>query len=163
MRFLAVLSVGSTVALGTSTNPIRISSRTNSCKAYPGTSSWPNVDQWNSLNETLGGQLIKPLTPAGVCHKDQPNYDEARCLELGGEQAGGDGPGLWRSYDWHAEDPVSVEWDNWMNWTCLPSPEAPCTGDGYPAYVVNATTAEHVQAGVNFGTCGRYSTSQSMR
>jgi hypothetical protein len=42
-------------------------------------------------------------------------------------------------------------WDNFANWTCLPDPNAPCTGKGYPAYVINATTTEHVKAGVDFG------------
>jgi hypothetical protein len=42
-------------------------------------------------------------------------------------------------------------WDNWANFTCFPDPELPCGVGGYPAYVVNATTAEHVKAGVDFG------------
>ena len=62
----------------------------------------------------------------------------------------------WSSYAWHAEDPVSVMWNNWANFTCLPDPEMPCGGvGGYPAYVVNATRAEHVKAGVDFGEAHR--------
>lgn len=127
------------------------SSSTSSCKTYPNTPSWPSQSQWSSLNDTLQGRLIKPVPPGGVCHPEQPNYDEATCREIAGESEGGEGPGLWRSYDWHAEDPVSMQYDNWANWTCLPDVDAPCSGQGYPAYVVNASTVEHVQAGVNFG------------
>ena len=115
------------------------------CKAFPGTKSWPPKQEWEKLNETTKGRLIKPVAPGGICHKGQPNYDadEAACLKLQKEQ--------WPSYDWHADDPVSVMWDNLANYTCLPDPKAPCTLQGYPAYVVNATTVEHVKAGVNFG------------
>lgn len=113
-----------------------------SCKAFPGTDSWPSSKTWSKLNETLDGQLIKPLAPGGVCHKGQPNFDEQECPASKKD---------WTSYDWHAENPVSVMWDNWANYTCLPDPKAPCSVKGYPAYVINATTAEHVKAGIDFG------------
>jgi hypothetical protein len=46
---------------------------------------------------------------------------------------------------------VSVMGDVWANWTCLPDPDLPCSASGYPSYVVNASTAEHVKAGIDFG------------
>ena len=49
-------------------------------------------------------------------------------------------------------DPVSTLWNNWNNDTCLPDPKLPCSDDGYPSLVVNATTARHVQLAVDFGT-----------
>ena len=36
------------------------------------------------------------------------------------------------------------------NDSCLPDPKYPCTGEGFSIYVVKATSAEHVAAGVNF-------------
>lgn len=114
----------------------------NTCKAYPGTPSWPSRQTWSQLNETLQGRLIKPLPPAGVCHKEQPNYDEEQCATLAQD---------WATYQWHADDPVSTMWENWSNSTCLPDPEKPCSGDGYPAYVVNATSPADVKAGIDFG------------
>lgn len=114
-----------------------------SCKAFPGTDSWPSHKAWSKLNETTDGRLIKPVAPAGVCHEDQPNYDEEDCNKLQEEE--------WPSYDWHADNPVSVMWQNFANFTCLPDPKAPCSLRGYPAYVVNATTADHVKAAVDFG------------
>ena len=122
-------------------SPEHASSR--QCKAFPGSSSWPSPKKWMALNETLGGQLIKPVPPGGVCHRDAPNYDKAECPSV---QKG------WETYDFHAADPVSSMWDNWSNYTCLPDlPNATCTGNGYPSYVINATTPKHVQQGVNFG------------
>ena len=112
------------------------------CRAYPGTPSWPSKQTWSQLNETLEGRLIKPAPPAGICHKGQPNYDEKLCATL---------PQDWATYQWHADDPVSLMWENWSDFACLPDPKKPCSGDAYPAYVVNATSAEDVKAGVDFG------------
>jgi hypothetical protein len=38
---------------------------------------WPSESDWNSLNSTLQGSLVRARPPAYVCH--QPNYDEAQC------------------------------------------------------------------------------------
>lgn len=119
------------------------------CKAFPNTPSWPSTDLWNQLNGTVDGRLLQPALPGGVCHPEQPNFDEEGCQEVGAN--GEAGKGLWSSYDWHAADPLSVQWDSWSNWTCLPRVDAPCSGSAYPAYVVNASTAEHVASAVNFG------------
>ena len=114
------------------------------CKAYPGTPSWPSADSWSRFNDTVEGRLIRPLPPAATCHQGQPNYDPEACKTLQQD---------WKTYQWHAENEVSVMWDNWANFTCLPDPEKPCSGDAYPAYVVNATKSEDVKAGVDFGKC----------
>jgi hypothetical protein len=42
-------------------------------------------------------------------------------------------------------------WNQWTNDSCLPQEGAPCSGDGYPTFVINATTARYVQQGVKFG------------
>lgn len=115
----------------------------SNCKASPGSPAWPSAAAWATLNETLGGQLITPAPPGGVCHRGAPNYDADACPAV---REG------WKTYAFHAADPVSTMWDNWNNYTCLPSPaNGTCSGHGYPAFVVNATSAEHVQEGVNFG------------
>lgn len=113
-----------------------------SCKAYPGSLDWPSTSAWDKLNDDLGGKLLKPSLPGAVCHPEQPNYDPGECNAV---QAG------WVTFDFHLEDPISTMWDNWNNETCLPNPDYPCTPDGYPAYVVNASTAEHVKISVDFG------------
>lgn len=119
------------------------------CKAFPGGSSWPSADQWAQLNRTLEGHLLRPRLPGGVCHLGEPNFDEVLCEKVG---AGGEFmQGLWGSYEWHAEDPLSMPWNNWANWTCLPDQQAPCSRDGYPAYVVNASSAKQVAIGLQFG------------
>ncbi|KAI1748161.1 hypothetical protein F4782DRAFT_518409 [Xylaria castorea] len=42
-------------------------------------------------------------------------------------------------------------WQQFNNGTCLVDPSTPCSGAGYPAYVVNATTAMDVKLSFDFG------------
>jgi hypothetical protein len=42
-------------------------------------------------------------------------------------------------------------WQQFNYDTCPIEPEAPCSGSGYPAYVINATTAMDVKKGIDFG------------
>jgi hypothetical protein len=60
-------------------------------------------------------------------------------------------PLKWSTYEFHAADPVSVDWNQWTNDTCLPWSGYHCSGDGYPKVVLNASTAAHIKAGVDFG------------
>lgn len=109
------------------------------CKAVPGTPSWPAADDWNVLNRTLAGRLLKPPPTAAVCHPDQPTFN----LDTSNDTN-------WTSANTYAEDPLGIINPNWSNDSCLPLPELPCSGKGYPVYVVNASCAEHVAVAVNF-------------
>ncbi|KAG5662014.1 hypothetical protein KAF25_004253 [Fusarium avenaceum] len=112
-----------------------------SCKAYPGTSDWPSHNTWSRFNDTLGGKLLAPTPPGAVCHKDWPTYNKDTCSNVAT---------AWKKYDLHTEDPVSLIYDQFSNWTCLPDADFPCSGSGYPAYVVNATKPEHIKIGIDF-------------
>lgn len=114
----------------------------SSCKAVPGTPDWPSPQDWARLNESLAGRLLQPPPPGAVCHPGQATYDAAQCAAV---------RTAWKTYEFHAADPVSVDWNQWANDTCLPQEGAPCSGQGYPLFVVNATEASHVQLGVQFG------------
>ncbi|KAM7209625.1 FAD-binding domain containing protein [Naviculisporaceae sp. PSN 640] len=111
------------------------------CKAVPGSPDWPSPETWQLLNETTGGRLFAPTPPGAACHPGQASYNAAECRRV---QLG------WSTYEFHGEDPVSVDWNQWNNDTCLPVPGLPCSPKGYPAFVLNATTPEHVKAGVDF-------------
>jgi hypothetical protein len=118
-----------------------LASASGHCKAIPGTSSWPCAADWQSLNHTVGGRLLKPSPPASVCHPDWPNYNAAACLALQPKLTDG---------GFFADDPLSGDFPNWNNDSCLASPQDPCSGEGFPVYVVNASTPQHVAAGINF-------------
>ncbi len=112
------------------------------CKAVPGTSEWPSTATWARLNVSTGGRLLRPAPPGAICHPGQPTYDAAACPSV---LAG------WSEYAFHAADPVSVDWEQYTNDSCFPQPDHPCSDQGYPVYVINATSAEHVRLGVEFG------------
>lgn len=116
------------------------------CKAYPGTVDWPSSKSWHHFNKTLDGQLLSPTPPGAVCHDDQPFYDADQCPKVNQ---------TWTVFEFHTENPVSVFGDQFANYTCLPDPQTPCSSKGYPPFVVNATTAQHVKLGVDFGMSRR--------
>jgi hypothetical protein len=115
---------------------------TSSCKSIPGSESWPSLAEWAQLNETTGGQLLQPSPPGAVCHSSDPLYDATLCASV--QEA-------WSNEFFHQQNPISAEWNNWTNDTCLPIDGLPCSSEGYPRYVINATTSKHVKAGVDFG------------
>ncbi|PVH70851.1 hypothetical protein DL98DRAFT_436236 [Cadophora sp. DSE1049] len=76
----------------------------------PTVSCWPSETDWNSLNQTLSGRLIRTVAPASVCYPSEPNYDEAACDTV---LAG------WSKSSFHSADPASVA-SGWSNNTCNP-------------------------------------------
>ncbi|RDA88391.1 hypothetical protein CP532_5580 [Ophiocordyceps camponoti-leonardi (nom. inval.)] len=125
--------LGLATAAATATKPL--------CKAFPGDRSWPSKDAWNCLNDSLRGRLLTPAPPGAVCHSDKPTYDAAQCPNV---------QRLWTNFEFHAQNPVSVLWNMWTGFDCLPDPKGPCTGRGYPAHVVNASETAHVKLAVDF-------------
>jgi hypothetical protein len=113
-----------------------------SCKAVPGTPGWPSPQDWAGLNESLAGRLLQPPPPGAVCHPGQPSYNATECPAV--REA-------WSTYEFHQADPISMDWNQWTNDSCLPTEGAPCSPRGYPVFVVNATEARHVQLSVRFG------------
>ncbi|KAH8152823.1 uncharacterized protein LAJ45_03049 [Morchella importuna] len=125
---------------------ISTASAASTCKSYPNTPSWPSRAKWDSLNSTVSGRLIAAIPPAASCHKKFKNtstYDPVKCELVTAN---------WGEQDSSFNHPVGVLWDFWTNITCLPTtnPEERCSLGTYPEYVINATTVEDVQAGVNF-------------
>lgn len=112
------------------------------CKVVPGDAAWPCLDTWAQLNASVDGRLLRPAPPGAVCHPDHRAYNATQCPRL---------QSAWMTHQFHAEHPISNMWNNWNGDCCLPNASMPCTGTGYPVYVINATTAAHVQAGVRFG------------
>ena len=111
-----------------------------SCKSTPNDPSWPTIDRWNHLNESLYGRLLHPAPPALACHSSDP-ADEALCADI---------KTAWNTFPFHQNNPVSTAWNNINNDSCLPDAAAPCSDEGYPAYVVNASSAYDVKLAIDF-------------
>ena len=52
-----------------------------SCKNYPGYDGWLSSTQWDALNVSLGGTLLKGIPPAAACY--QGAYQDAtKCANV---------------------------------------------------------------------------------
>lgn len=49
------------------------------CYPLPGDEEWPSIDDWDQLNATTNGRLIRGTPLAASCFT--PNLDEAACNE----------------------------------------------------------------------------------
>jgi hypothetical protein len=116
-------------------------SDSRSCKAVPGEPNWPSEAEWGALNSTVGGRLLEPGPPAAVCHTHRPEYNVEECAALNKG---------FKDSDWHASNPTSNMWQNWNNYSCMPTANAPCSTGGFPIYVVPVKDANDVKAAVDF-------------
>lgn len=81
-------SLASTLGLyATVTATVSASSNSSLCKCLPSDSCWPLDEAWDSLNATVGGNLIKTVPLARTCH--DPNFNNGTCSTL---QAGWEDP-----------------------------------------------------------------------
>ncbi|RDL34461.1 FAD binding-containing protein [Venustampulla echinocandica] len=139
------------IAFGNRPTPLMIFSNgtnTTTCKTYPGDINWPSLSIWNEFNKTLGGALIKSISPVSVCYRGV-DYNAAKCAYVRENYA---------NSTFETDDPAAPV-APWVEGNTCPLPPASgnasytnssCTSAGYPAYVVNATTVKHIQLAVNF-------------
>lgn len=113
------------------------------CKAAPGSDAWPADEDWEALEEFMGGALLKPAPPAAVCYEDHELHDEDACRDIR-LNAG--------SSRFFINDPVTVltSWPQGDSCPLNPRENQTCTQGGFPEYVVNVTEVWQVQAAVNF-------------
>ena len=117
-----------------------VQAQNRTCRSRPFDSSWPSTIQWKHLNESLSGRLLRPSPPASACHSSYPGSNET-CKNI---------KSSWSTFTFHRDNPISTAWNNMNNDSCLPNPSAPCSGVGYPAYVVNAISAKDVKLAIDF-------------
>ncbi|KAH6989512.1 hypothetical protein BKA56DRAFT_543155 [Ilyonectria sp. MPI-CAGE-AT-0026] len=118
-------------------------SQASKCRCLPGDACWPSTAVWNSLNSTVGGQLIATVPIGSPCH--DPNYDADLCAELQDE---------WSLPQLHFNSSSSVMQAYFANQSCDPflAESIPCTLGNYVSYAVKVSTAAQVAAAVNFAT-----------
>lgn len=117
-------------------------------QSCPGTEGWPSIAQWNALNHSISGRLLQPAPPGAVCYPDQPTYNATLCSLITNETSG-----LLFNVDWYSTLPSASAWPFWHNDSCLPFGSflsSPWSYEGYPIYVVNATSKHDVKKGVDF-------------
>ena len=116
------------------------------CKCGPNDACWPSKRDWDRLNSTVNGRLIKTVPIGAVCHDSydgQPTYDAAACTQL---QA------TWGIVDPHLPSSSSVMQQLWANASCDPFDprQMACEIGDYVQYAINVTTQQHVLDGLKF-------------
>lgn len=111
------------------------------CKSSPLDPSWPSEDDWISLNTTINGSLLRTVPAASACWPGEPFSSSISC-DVATDK--------WTNATWHSQQPESIDYQIYANNTCLPnhapgySAERGCSIDGFPQYIVNATSEDHV-------------------
>ncbi|CEL09795.1 hypothetical protein ASPCAL12924 [Aspergillus calidoustus] len=146
------ISLYAFIALGLGTQLTTAASSVPDCKCSP--SDAPSANEWAAFNKTLSGRLLKTIPPAAVCYKSEDNYDATECQAI---------VDAWTTSPFHSSNPYSILDPSWSGAACQPlyrngtsisgDPDAAskgCSLGNLSPYVVNATTAAHVQSAIRF-------------
>ncbi|KAF8265098.1 hypothetical protein EI94DRAFT_1702711 [Lactarius quietus] len=107
------------------------------CRNQPGDPGYPTDSDWATLNDTIGGRLVTVVPSVEACR--ELGCSKAQWVSGIFRQTI---PGAMNAYNWeqHYTPPAEL---------CLLNGTTCAQGD-VPLYAVNATTAQHIQAGVLF-------------
>ncbi|PVF95633.1 FAD-binding domain-containing protein [Serendipita vermifera] len=112
---------------------------------------WPSESEWNSLNSTLHGCLVRARPPAYPCH--QPNIDEAQCQVVKQN---------WTSEFWRAQQPgayFDTVWENGDSYCNIDNnATVPCDQGLVSIYVAQVKSVADVQTAVKFAKKHKIST-----
>ncbi|KAI0881334.1 FAD-binding domain-containing protein [Annulohypoxylon maeteangense] len=119
---------------------------TQQCRVIPGDQSWPNLTDWNALNQTVHGKLIATVPIAAPCHHslgDAATFNQDQCDALRDN---------WFFPTTHIGSASSPMAYQFTNDSCNPfsDPEVPCTLGYNVAYTINATEVADFQAALQF-------------
>ncbi|KAI1095734.1 FAD/FMN-containing isoamyl alcohol oxidase MreA [Rostrohypoxylon terebratum] len=117
------------------------------CRFIPGDPAWPSQSDWDSLNETVNGNLIATIPLAAPCHTTvlgQSNvlFSEDECSKL---------RDAWFTPQTYLPSLSPMQYP-FTNNSCNPflEPGTPCEIGYHVVYAINATRAEQVSAAIQF-------------
>lgn len=141
------------VALSTLANSSPATVAPKGCKNVPGDAGWPTTAQWNQLNTTVGGRLIKTIPIGSPCYRktynvadykyDISTYDEASCQANVVQN--------WHEPTFHDQSSSSVMQTYFANNSCNPiNVQGDCGIGSYVQYAINVTDDQDALAGISF-------------
>ncbi|CAI7649260.1 unnamed protein product [Penicillium glandicola] len=109
----------------------------------PGDPDWPTESEWNQLNETIQGRLIKGVPLAHTCFGPTTSQAEVVCNALRNE---------WDFVTPFLEDPVNVMSPYWQNDSCNPflASIGSCHLGNMASYAIEVADATTAIAGLSF-------------
>jgi hypothetical protein len=121
------------------------------CRSTPSDASWPTLSEWSSLNETIGGSLIRTVPVASSCWPDAngtfASPSPRSCQEVNDK---------WTNGTWHSQLPESIDYQLYANNSCLPDESGSwtqkqgCKIGALPQYIVNSTKEVDVAAAMKW-------------
>ncbi|KAH8900568.1 putative isoamyl alcohol oxidase [Thozetella sp. PMI_491] len=117
------------------------------CKVSPLDLGWPSASDWEGLNSTIGGSLIRTAPVASSCYPGNPFHSTEDCDYVIKN---------WGYSAYHSSLPESIDYPMWANNSCLPpnatgySEQNGCTVGGAPQYIVNATTPQQISSALEW-------------
>ncbi|PVF95632.1 FAD-binding domain-containing protein, partial [Serendipita vermifera] len=143
MRLLVLSSLLARLATNSYANPGRACTYPQPC--------WPSDSDWNALNSTLRGSLVRARPPAYPCH--QPNFDDAQCQIVKQN---------WTNGFWRAQQPGAygdLAWENGDGYCNIDNnATVPCDQGLVPIYVAQVKSIADVQTAVKFAKKHKIST-----
>ncbi|KAI3331457.1 6-hydroxy-D-nicotine oxidase [Xylariaceae sp. AK1471] len=111
------------------------------CRCFPGDTCWPTEQEWDTLNATVSGRLVKTVPLGSPCH--DANYDRALCEQLTAQ---------WMSSPLHVDSSSSVQAPIFANASCDPfTPQSSaCLLGNYVRYAVRVAGPEDIAATIQF-------------
>jgi hypothetical protein len=79
---ISKLSRNQSALVGFGNNTTNTTRSSGNCKVFPGDRQWPSQSSWSTLNNLLGGALIKNVPLAASCYTSWPQYDSDQCEKL---------------------------------------------------------------------------------
>ncbi|PPQ65125.1 hypothetical protein CVT24_003016 [Panaeolus cyanescens] len=112
----------------------------STCKTIIGDKEWPTSEAWAAFNSSVGGQLIKTVPLATVCHGSA--FDADACANV---QAN------WHDPEFHESSSSSIMSAVFSNRSCDPfNPSLGCNLGTYVAYSVDVSKPSDVITSINF-------------
>ncbi|KAI1357675.1 FAD/FMN-containing isoamyl alcohol oxidase-like protein MreA [Xylaria arbuscula] len=111
------------------------------CRLLPGDAGWPKENDWQHLNRTVGGRLIRGVPLGQPCHT--PLLNSGVCAQIQED---------WTLLEPFVDNPVSVMSPYWVNNSCSPftASDGRCALGNLAQYAINVSSAQDVIAGIRF-------------
>lgn len=119
------------------------------CKNHPSSTHWPSAGEWDALNHTVGGGLIRSTPVASSCYKDSNFASAFSCKNV---------TESWFLSEFHALQPESIGYSYWANNSCVPPNDhgyrsgQSCKIGGLPQYVLEATSAAQIATAMKWAS-----------
>ncbi|CAG9949908.1 unnamed protein product [Clonostachys rosea f. rosea IK726] len=116
--------------------------KSTKCRCFPGDACWPTQEEWNALNQSVGGRLVATVPIGSVCH-GSTTYNAEKCANL---------KAAWNVPETHTDTSSSVLAPFFANQSCDPflPRDSQCVIGTYVQYAIDVANVSHIQRALSF-------------